>query len=607
MNTRQSRTNHSQESEITVARIATRILSLLWPKGEKRLRIRVVGAVLTIIIGKLISVATPFLYKNVVDALSVPMDAAPIALIVAYGVAHLFSQMTEDIRQLLFVAVSQRAVRVTSLEVFRKLHRLSLRFHVERQTGGVATIIARGTTGMEFLLELSLFNIFPILIELVLVSAILLRLYDPIFALITACTILAYLGFTFSVTRWQLQFRRRMNALDVAASMKAIDSLLNYETVKYFGAEAEEARRFDVAKRAYESAAIRNQSTQVAMNAGRSLIIAGGSISIMILAGRHVAQNTMSIGDFVLVNAYLLQLYAPLSGLAMVYTQIKQSLTDVEAMLSMLSKRSEVADAPNAVALKVQAGEITFDNVSFAYDDRRPLLENVSFSVQPGATTAIVGPSGAGKSTIGRLLYRFYDVSAGAIRIDGQDIRSVSQESLRAEIGVVPQETVLFHDTLYYNIAYAKSDATRDEIEAAAAAARLSELVSRLPDGFEAAVGERGLKLSGGEKQRVSIARVILKNPRMLIFDEATSALDTKTEQGILENLRAIARSRTTIVIAHRLSTIVDADEILVLQNGRIVERGDHQQLIRRKGVYAEMWERQQKSTQKQSVKVERA
>ena len=596
MSIKNPQTNQSRDDQAPGLQVAMRLMSLLWPKGENALKARVVGALLLIVVGKGISVVAPFIYKHVIDSLNTAPVYAPIALIVAYGVADALNQLTGELREYLFVTVSQRAIRITSLDVFQKLHALSLRFHLNRRTGGVATVIARGTTGIEFLLELALFSIFPTFVELALVSAILLRLYDPSFAIIIILTITAYLGFTLAMTQWQVRYRKEMNKLDVAASMKAIDSLLNYETVKYFTAEKAEAQRFDAAKSAYERSAIRNQKVQVLFNAGRSLIIATGAMSVMVLAGRRVAEGAMTVGDFVLVNAYLLQLYVPLQALSLVYTQIKQSLADVEAMMGLLSEKPEIEDVPNSPGLRVDQGGISFRNVSFHYDERRPLLRDISFEIPSGKTVAIVGASGVGKSTIARLLFRFYDVNAGEIQLDGHDIRTVTQDSLRNAIGVVPQDTVLFHDTLFYNIAYGKFGASRQDVEHAASAAQLDQLIARLPDGFDTHVGERGMKLSGGEKQRVAIARVILKNPRVLIFDEATSALDSATEQEILRSLNKIANDRTTLVIAHRLSTIVNADEILVLGDGRIEERGNHETLVRRGGLYHDLWRRQQAS-----------
>jgi ATP-binding cassette subfamily B protein len=577
--------------------IAGRLLSLLWPRGEPALKVRVVGAVALIFAAKLISIGAPFLYKQIIDALSSPTAAAiPVALMVAYGLAHIGAQGVGALRQLLFIRVAQRAIRLTALEAFRHLHSLSLRFHLDRQTGGVSRIIERGTVGMEFLLELTLFNLVPTLLELALVFAVLWSLYSAGFALAVLATIVVYAGFTIGVTRWQVRLRREMNQRDVAASIKAIDSLLNYETVKYFGAEAHEADRYDEAKRSYERAAIRRESIDSLFTIGQAAIIAAGLITVMTMAGRGVAGGAMTVGDFVLVNAYLLQLYAPLGALGMVYSGVRQSLTDVEAMTRLLAQPAEVRDRAGAPALAAPRGHILFDSISFGYDPRRSIVSDISFEVPAGKTVAVVGPSGAGKSTLARLLFRFYDVDAGAIRIDGQDLREVTQHSLRQAIGVVPQDTVLFNDSVYYNIAYGRPGASRDEVEQAAREASIHEQIRRLPDGYDTQVGERGLKLSGGEKQRIAIARVILKQPSVLIFDEATSALDSHTEQEIQASLRAVSAQRSTLVIAHRLSTIVDADEILVLDGGRIVERGRHDALLARGGAYAAMWRRQRRA-----------
>ncbi len=585
------------------ALMARRVLTLLWPRGEPALKLRVVLAVAMIAAAKLVNIIAPFIYKEVIDALSgSTLVIAPAALIVAYGVAQVGGQVAGELRQLVFARVAQRAIRLTALEVFRHLHALSLRFHLDRQTGGVSRTVERGTSGMEFLLELMLFSVLPTLLELILVSAVLWRFYSAGFAVTTLAAILCYLGFTLAMTRWQVRLRREMNTRDVAASIKATDSLLNYETVKYFAAEAHEAERFDQAKRDYEAAALRSQSLQAMLGIGQVAVMSAGSIAVMWMAARGVAAGTLTVGDFVLVNSYLLQLYAPLGVLGTVYTSVKQSLTDVEVMTRLLEQPPEVADRPGVPALAAPRGHLVFDRVSFAYDPRRPILEEVSFEVPAGRTVAIVGPSGGGKSTLARLLFRFYDVGAGAITIDGQDVRDVTQLSLRQAIGVVPQDTVLFNDTLYYNIAYGRAGATAAEVEQAARMARLHDFIQRLPEGYQTRVGERGLKLSGGEKQRVAIARVILKQPSLLIFDEATSALDSQTEQEIQDSLREVSTERTTVVIAHRLSTVVDADEILVLDGGRIVERGRHAALLAKDGVYASMWRRQRRAEQQEPV-----
>jgi ATP-binding cassette subfamily B protein len=501
-----------------------------------------------------------------------------------------------------FAKVEQRAVRRLALSAFKHLHALSLRFHLDRRTGGLARAVERGTQAVDFLLTFILFNIVPTLIEILVVCAILWRLYDWEFAAVTFATIALYVGFTFAVTDWRVRFRQEMNARDSEANSKSVDALLNYETVKYFANEAHEAERYDRSLQAYEKAAVKSGTSLAALNIGQGLIIAGGLVGVMLLAAQGVAEKRMSVGDFVLVNAYLIQLYMPLNFLGMVYRNIKQSLVDLEQMLTLLKVAPEIVDRPGAPPLKVTEGAVGFRQVDFRYDPRRPILEDIDFTIAPGHTLAIVGPSGAGKSTIARLLFRFYDVDGGAIAIDGQDIRGVTQDSLRRAIGVVPQDTVLFNDTIRYNIGYGCPGASRTEIEDAARFAHIHDFIIRLPDGYETVVGERGLKLSGGEKQRVAIARVILKSPEILIFDEATSALDTRTEREIQTSLAEIAAGRTTLIIAHRLSTIVDADQILVLDQGRIVERGHHRELIALGGVYAAMWARQQQAAEREAA-----
>jgi ATP-binding cassette subfamily B protein len=577
----------------------------LWPRDSMELRVRVVLALLLLVAGKLVNIMSPLFYKYAVDALTVPnpaIIAVPLAMIVAYGAARVMSQGFNELRNAVFAKVGQRAVRQVALSAFRHIHALSLRFHLERRTGGLARAVERGTAGIEFLLSFMLFNVVPTLFEIVLVCAILWRLYNWAFAIVTLVTIVTYIGFTFAVTDWRIRFRREMNARNSEANTKAIDSLLNYETVKYFANEAHEAQRYDSALHAYERAAVKSETTLALLNVGQGAIIATGVVGVMILAGQGVAAGNMTVGDFVLVNAYLLQLYMPLNFLGMVYRNIKQSLTDLEQMMSLLKIAPEIEDRPAAPSLAIRHGAVTFRHVDFRYDARRAILQDVDFVVPPGATLAIVGPSGAGKSTIARLLFRFYDVDQGAIEIDGQDIRDITQDSLRRSIGVVPQDTVLFNDTIFYNIAYGRPGAGRADIEEAARLARIHDFVAALPDGYETMVGERGLKLSGGEKQRVAIARVVLKAPRILIFDEATSALDTKTEREIQASLAEVSTDRTTLVIAHRLSTVVDADQILVLDGGRIVERGDHRDLLGRGGVYAAMWARQQQAAEREAA-----
>jgi len=577
----------------------------LWPRDSVELRARVVLALLLLAAGKLINITSPFFYKYAVDALTVPKPgiiAVPIAMIIAYGAARVMSQGFNELRNAVFAKVGQRAVRQVALSAFRHVHALSLRFHLERRTGGLARAVERGTAGIEFLLSFMLFNVVPTLFEIVLVCAILWRLYNWAFAAITLVTIVTYIGFTFVVTDWRIRFRREMNTRNSEANTKAIDSLLNYETVKYFANEAHEGERYDHALHAYERAAVKSETTLALLNVGQGAIIATGVVGVMILAAQGVAAGRMTAGDFVLVNAYLLQLYQPLNFLGMVYRNIKQSLTDLEQMMSLLKIAPEIEDRPAAPSLVVRHGAVAFRHVDFRYDARRAILQDVDFVVPPGGTLAIVGPSGAGKSTIARLLFRFYDVDQGAIEIDGQDIRDITQDSLRRSIGVVPQDTVLFNDTIFYNIAYGRPGASQAEIEEAARLARIHDFVAALPDGYETMVGERGLKLSGGEKQRVAIARVVLKAPRILIFDEATSALDTKTEREIQASLAEVAADRTTLVIAHRLSTVVDADQILVLDGGCIVERGDHRDLLARGGVYAAMWARQQQAAEREAA-----
>jgi ATP-binding cassette, subfamily B, heavy metal transporter len=580
----------------------TGLFPYLWPRDSLELRLRVVGAVAFLIAAKGINVMVPMLYKRAVDALT-PGHAAflvvPVMLVVSYGVARVSAQLAGELRDMVFAKVEQNAVRRIGLATFRHLHALSLRFHLDRQTGGLSRAIERGIRGTEFLLSYLLFNFVPTMFEILLVCGILWRFYNGGFAVLMVGTITFYITFTFFVTDWRVKYRREMNERDSEANTKAIDSLLNFETVKYFANEEHEARRFDVALHAYERAAVKAQMSLTALNVGQGTIMATGLVGVMLLAADGVASGRMTVGDFVMVNAYLVQLYQPLNVLGMVYRNIKQSLTDLESMFRLLKVRAEVEDKPGAPALAVPRGEIVFDRVSFRYDPRRPILREVSFRVPPGHTVAIVGPSGAGKSTIARLLFRFYDIDEGAIRIDGQDLRDVTQDSLRRAIGVVPQDTVLFNDSIHYNIAYGRPGAGEGEIVAAARLARIHDFVETLPDGYRSAVGERGLKLSGGEKQRVAIARVILKGPRILVFDEATSALDTKTEREIQASLEEVSVERTTVMIAHRLSTVVGADQILVLDQGRIVERGDHASLLAAGGVYAAMWQRQQEADER--------
>jgi ATP-binding cassette subfamily B protein len=572
----------------------------LWPRESLEIRGRVVLALLLLGAAKVANVWVPLVYKHAIDALSGTTAAAivlPLGFLFAYGLLRVLAVAFGELRDAVFAKVGQRAIRAVALTTFRHLHGLALRFHLDRQTGGLSRAIERGTKGIEFLLTFMLFNILPTLVEIALVCGILWWLYDLRYSATTFVTILGYIWFTLAITEWRLKYRREMNETDSEANTKAVDSLLNYETVKYFGNEEHEARRFDSSLQRYERAAVRSKTSLSLLNIGQGAIIAAGLTAVMIMAGRGVAAGTMTMGDFVLVNAYLVQLYLPLNFLGFVYREIKQSLIDTESMFRLMSVEAEVEDAPGARPLAVERAEVAFDNVEFGYDSRRPILRGVSFTVPPGRKVAIVGPSGAGKSTISRLLFRFYDVDSGRVTIDGQDIRDVTQASLRAAIGIVPQDTVLFNDSIYYNIAYGRPDATREEVEEAAKLAQIHAFVTALPDGYKTMVGERGLKLSGGEKQRVAIARTILKRPRILLFDEATSALDSHTEREIQASLKAVSANRTTLVIAHRLSTVVDADEILVLEEGRIVERGTHAALLARRGVYAAMWAKQQEAT----------
>jgi ATP-binding cassette, subfamily B, heavy metal transporter len=585
------------------------LVPYLWTRDSLELRLRVVAALALLVGAKLINIAVPFLYKHAVDTLSGKFGPVivPVMLVIAYGMARVCAQGFNELRDAVFAKVEQRAVRRLALSAFRHLHSLSLRFHLDRRTGGLARAVERGTQAIDFLLTFILFNVVPTLIEILVVCGILWRLYDWEFAAVTFATIAVYIAFTFLMTDWRVRFRQEMNARDSEANTKAIDSLLNFETVKYFANEEHEAQRYDRSLQAYEKAAVKSETTLALLNVGQGVIIACGLIGVMLLAAQGVADKRMTVGDFVLVNAYLIQLYMPLNFLGMVYRNIKQSLVDLEQMLALLKVVPEVTDREKAPTLRVTHGAVAFRQVDFRYDRRRPILEDIDFRIPPGHTVAICGPSGAGKSTIARLLFRFYDVDVGAIEIDGQDIRDVTQDSLRRAIGVVPQDTVLFNDTILYNIAYGRPGATRPEIEDAARFARIHDFVMGLPDGYDTMVGERGLKLSGGEKQRVAIARVILKAPDILIFDEATSALDTKTEREIQTSLSEVASGRTTLLIAHRLSTIVDADQILVLDGGHIVERGHHHELLAQGGVYATMWSRQQEAARRQEATMEEA
>lgn len=557
---------------------------------------RVTLAIFCLATAKLANVGVPLVMKEIVDSLDARQAVLvlPFALLAIYGLLRLSTTLFAELRDIVFVRVAKRAIRRVALQVFRHLHGLSLRFHLDRQTGGVSRDIERGTRGISTLLSYLLFSIIPVIIEFTLVAFVLLAKFDWRFMAITMGAVVIYLGFTVVVTEWRMDIRRRANELDAKANSRAIDSLLNYETVKYFNNEEFEARRYDESLKKFEAADVKNEASLGALNIGQSLVIAVAVTILMILAAQGVVGKQLTLGDLVLVNGLLIQLYIPLNFLGMVYREIKQSLLDMDRMFRLLSENREVRDAPDAVLLDARRPSVAFEQVEFSYDSRRTILHDVSFEIPPGGTVAVVGSSGSGKSTLARLLFRFYDVNGGRVAIDGTDIRDVTQSSLRASIGIVPQDTVLFNDTIYYNIAYGDPGASRDEVIAAARSAHIHELITSLPDGYDSMVGERGLKLSGGEKQRVAIARALLKNPEILIFDEATSALDSKSEKAIQAELGRISMSRTTLTIAHRLSTVIDADQILVMEAGRIVERGGHRELLAMGGTYAHMWALQQ-------------
>ena len=571
----------------------------LWPPGKTGLKVRVVAALLCLFAAKAATVYVPLLYKQAVDELGKGAPGTvtvPLGLILAYGTARVLSLLFSELRDAIFARVGQHAIRSVGLQIFRHLHGLALRFHLARQTGGLNRAIERGTKGIQTLLSFLLFNILPTFFEISLVCIVLWKMFDGWLALATGATVVLYMAYTLAVTEWRAKFRRQMNETDSEANTKAIESLLNYETVKYFGNEEHEARRYDASLTRYERAAVRSQVSLSILNVGQALIISTGLTLVMWMAANGIADGRYTLGDFVLVNTYLLQLYTPLSFFGFIYREIKQALIDMEHMFELLGQDREVADRPDARPLQVSGGAVEFRDVHFGYDPRRAILKGVSFSIPAGKTVAVVGTSGAGKSTIARLLFRFYDTDSGAILIAGQDVRDVTQASVRAAIGVVPQDTVLFNDTIRYNIGYGRPGATDADIEAAARLAHIHDLILTMPDGYGTMVGERGLKLSGGEKQRVAIARTILKNPAIFLFDEATSALDTHTEREIQANLREVSQGRSTLIIAHRLSTVADADEIIVLADGRIVERGRHPQLLALGGIYAGMWTRQQES-----------
>jgi len=565
------------------------------PRGDNKIRVRIAAAFGCLVAAKGSNMITPLLYGAAVDLVNGESGFAMSALMYlvgGYALARLGQQIFSEAKQYLFAKVAQRAVRGAALHAFRYLHRLSLQFHMDRQTGGMTRAIDRGAKGIEFLLTIAFFEVLPLFVEVAFVSIIMWHLFGGFYAGVTFATVAAYVYFTVRVTEWRIKFRREMNTADETAATRAVDSLLNYETVKYFNAEDVEAARYDKAMADYEVMAVRSRTSLSVVNIGQGTIIAFGLMAVMAMAGADIQNGNLTVGDFVAVNTYLLQLYLPLNFLGWVYRELRQALVDMERMFGLLDERPDIADKPNAKPLVIKGGELVFDNVHFAYGER-PILKGISFTVQPGKRVAIVGPSGSGKTTISRLLFRFYDPVAGAVRLDGQDVRDVTQASVRAAIGVVPQDTVMFNSTIGYNIGYGRDGASPDEIAAAAKLASIDGFIANLPDGYDTMVGERGLKLSGGEKQRVAIARAILKKPSIFLFDEATSALDSRTEKEIQRALDTVSKSQTTLVIAHRLSTIVSADEIIVLSDGVIVERGSHRHLLSQKGLYAQMWDRQ--------------
>ena len=601
------RTTATVTAEASLLSTVRNLWVYMWPTGRNDLKLRVILAIAALLVSKVATTLVPFAYKGIIDGLNkaatghealVMGIAVPVVLIVAYGLGNVIDAGFQQIRDILFASVGQHAVRKLAYQTFEHMHRLSLRFHLARRTGGLSRIIERGTKGIETIVRFTMLNTAPTIVEFIVVAFVFATMFGASYLGVLIVTIGLYLWFTVKASNWRISIRRDMNSADTDANSKAIDSLLNFETVKYFANEKMEAERFDRSMAQYERSAIRIWTSLAALNFGQAVIFYAGVIVIGVLAVMGVLNKTLTIGDFVLLNTFLMQIYRPLNFIGSVYREIRQGLTDVEEMFKLLDQDPEIEDTPGAEPLAVRGGVIRFENVKFHYDPDRAILKGISFEVPAGKTTAIVGPTGAGKSTISRLLYRFYDVTGGRITIDGQDIRDVTQASLRASIGMVPQDTVLFNDTIAYNVEYGRPGASMAEVEAAADHAQIDRFIKTLPKGYETPVGERGLKLSGGEKQRVAIARTILKGPPILILDEATSALDTKTEQDIQSALDLVSKNRTTLVIAHRLSTVINADEIIVLRDGLIAERGTHQILLLRDGLYAQMWDRQREATE---------
>jgi ABC-type transport system involved in Fe-S cluster assembly fused permease/ATPase subunit len=607
----QSRSDAVLQARAGHVTVLRELLPFVWPANRPDLRLRVVFALGALVLAKAITLAVPIAYKNAVDFLNglasasgpvsatvLGLAAVPAMLIVAYGVGRVLMVLFAQFRDVWFTAVAQNAVRQLANRTFRHLHELSLRFHLERRTGGLNRVVERGVTGVETVVRMAVLNSIPTAVELLMISGLVAYYFGWIYVVVVLATVAVYVWFTFFASEKRIVIRREMNESDTEAHAKAVDSLLNYETVKYFGNEELEARRFDASMARYEKAAIRTYASLGVLNTGQAVIFSAGMVACMLLAARGVANGTLTVGDFVMINAILLQLYMPLNFMGMVYREIKQGLIDIETMFALLHEPAEIVDRPGAKPLRVKKGAVKFDNVSFAYEPGRPILKHVSFEVPAGKMVAIVGPSGAGKSTISRILFRFYELSAGRVTIDGQNIKDVTQASLRAAIGMVPQDTVLFNDTIEYNIRYGKPDASPAEVREAARLAQIHDFIMTLPQGYDSLVGERGLKLSGGEKQRVAIARTILKSPPILMLDEATSALDSHTEKDIQDALERVARERTSLVIAHRLSTVVHADNIIVLDHGEIVEQGTHPALLAKGGLYASLWQRQREADQ---------